>query len=52
MKKVVPLREAVALIKPRQFMKLEPVPPCGPRTAEVWAGRFVVLLACHAGRND
>lgn len=29
MKKVVPLREAVALIKPRQFMKLESVPPCG-----------------------
>lgn len=28
-KKVVPLREAVALIKPRQFMKLESVPPCG-----------------------
>lgn len=29
MKKVVPLREAVALIKPRQFMKLESVLPCG-----------------------
>ncbi|CAJ4084512.1 phage integrase/recombinase [Burkholderia pseudomallei] len=29
MKRVVPLREAVALIKPRQFKTLESVPPCG-----------------------
>ncbi|QTB49361.1 integrase [Burkholderia pseudomallei] len=54
MKKVVPLREAVALIKPLQLMTLESVPPCG--SLALWkSGRGVLSFYWRVtldGRTD